>query len=69
MSTDPSLVSDALERAALGPARASGDAGSVDNHPLPDLVLVDRYQRAQRAARSPRRGLRFSKLVPPSPGE
>ena len=50
---------------AQGPAKVSGDAGSVEQHSLADQIAADRYLQAKAAARSKQRGLRFSKLVPP----
>jgi len=50
---------------AEGPAKASGDAGSVEQHSLPDQIEADRYLAAKEAAKKPHRGLRFSKFVPP----
>jgi len=50
---------------AQGPAKVSGDAGSVEQHSLADQIAADRYLQSKAAARSKQRGLRFSKLVPP----
>lgn len=55
----------ALAAAAAGPAEVSGDAGSVRQHSLPDLIAADRYLLAKDAALNRRRGLRFNRLVPP----
>jgi hypothetical protein len=54
-----------IRKNAEGPAKASGDAGSVEQHPLPDQIAADRYLAAKDAARSKQRGLRFNKFVPP----
>jgi hypothetical protein len=58
-------LEDDIRRNAQGPAKASGDAGSVEQHPLPDQIAADRYLAAKDAARSKQRGLRFNKFVPP----
>jgi hypothetical protein len=50
---------------AQGPAKASGDSGSMEQHKLPDQIAADRYLAAKQAAASKRRGLVFNKLVPP----
>ncbi len=50
---------------ASGPAKASGDSGSMEQHKLPDQIAADRYLCAKDAAKSKSRGLRFTKLVPP----
>lgn len=58
-------LDDTIRQNAEGPAKASGDAGSVEQHTLPDQIAADRYLAAKEAARSKRRGLVFNKLVPP----
>ena len=58
-------LDDTIRQNAQGPARASGDAGSVEQHKLPDQIEADRYLASKEAARSKRRGLVFNKLVPP----
>jgi hypothetical protein len=58
-------LEDTIEQNAKGPAKASGDAGSVEQHPLPDQIEVDRYLASKDAAKSKQRGLRFNKLVLP----
>jgi hypothetical protein len=50
---------------ASGPAKASGDAGSVEQHKLADQIAADRYLSSKEAAERKKRGLRFNKLVPP----
>lgn len=54
-----------IRQNAQGPAKAAGDAGSVEQHPLPDQIKADRYLSSKAAAQSKKRGLRFSKFVPP----
>jgi endonuclease YncB( thermonuclease family) len=54
-----------IRQNAEGPAKASGDAGSVEQHPLPDQIEADRYLCAKEAAKAKKRGLRFNKFVPP----
>lgn len=50
---------------AQGPAKASGDSGSMEQHKLSDQIEADRYLNSKDAAQSKTRGLRFTKLVPP----
>ena len=54
-----------IQQNAAGPAKASGDAGSVEQHKLSDQIAADRYLCSKQAAKSKRRGLRFTKLIPP----
>ena len=62
---DPTPIEQALEQNASGPKRAQGDAGSVEQHSLPDQIAADRYLAAKRAMRTRTKGLIISKLVPP----
>lgn len=50
---------------AQGPAKASGDSGSMEQHKLPDQIAADRYLCTKEAAKSKTRGLRFNRFVPP----
>lgn len=50
---------------AEGPAKSSGDSGSMEQHPLPDQVAADRYLESKKAARAKGLGIRLKKLVPP----
>ncbi|MEQ8790096.1 MAG: hypothetical protein RIC55_27615 [Pirellulaceae bacterium] len=62
-------MADELETAirenAQGPAKAAGDAGSMEQHKLPDQIAADRYLASKEAAKSKRRGLTLNKFVPP----
>lgn len=55
----------AIRQNAEGPAKAAGDAGSVEQHKLSEQIEADRYLASKEAAKSKRRGLRCNKLVPP----
>jgi len=61
-------VADELEQAirenAQGPAKASGDAGSVEQHALAEQIEADRYLASKAAARKGL-GVRMTKVVPP----
>ena len=50
---------------AQGPAKASGDSGSMEQHSLPNQIAADRYLESKKAARSNGLGIGFKKLVPP----
>lgn len=58
-------LQDRIRQNASGPAKAAGDAGSVEQHKLTDQIEADRYLSAKAATKSKTRGLRFNKLVPP----
>ncbi|MBN2474857.1 MAG: hypothetical protein JXB62_09645 [Pirellulales bacterium] len=61
--TEP--LDEVIRENAAGPARASGDAGSVQQHGLSEQIAADRYLASKDASRSQQRGLRFNRLVPP----
>ncbi len=61
----PEELDDTIRQNAQGPAKAAGDAGSVEQHKLSDQIAADRYLASKEAAKSRRRGLVFNKLVPP----
>lgn len=54
-----------IRRNAKSPAKASGDACSIEQHPLKDQIEADRYLASKKASRSKGLGLRRAKLVPP----
>jgi hypothetical protein len=61
----PESLEDKIRENAEGPAKAAGDAGSVEQHKLTDQIEADKYLAAKEAAKSRSRGLRFNKVVPP----
>lgn len=55
-----------IEEAASGPAKATGDQGSIEEQDLGDLIEADRYLASKAATRSTQGiGIRFAKLSPP----
>ncbi len=58
-------LQETIRENAQGPAKAAGDAGSMEQHKLSEQIEADRYLASKEAARSKRRGLVFNKLVPP----
>ncbi len=58
-------LKDSIRDNAQGPAKAAGDAGSVEQHKLADQIAADKYLASKEAAKSKRRGLVFNKFVPP----
>jgi len=61
----PDVLETTIRDNAQGPAKASGDSGSVEQHKLAEQIEADRYLSSKEAARSNRRGLVFNKLIPP----
>ena len=62
---DPTPTEQAIEQNAQGPKKAHGDAGSVEQHSLPDQIAADRYLASKKAVRARGKGIVISKLVPP----
>ena len=58
-------LDDIIQENAEGPAKASGDAGSMEQHSLPDQIAADRYLESKKAARRKGLGVQLKKLVPP----
>ena len=54
-----------IEENAKGPAKATGDSGSMEQHPLPDQIAADRYLQSKKAAQSKGLGIALRKLSPP----
>jgi len=50
---------------ATGPRKASGDAGSVEQHSLADQIAADKHLSGRKAAAGPGLGIRLIKLAPP----
>lgn len=63
MPDDPTLA-DQIKDNALGPKRAQGDAGSVEQHFLRDQIAADQYLKQIETLKNGS-GLRFNRLVPP----
>jgi len=57
-------LSDAIRDSAFQPRRASGDSGSVEQHPLKDQIAADKHL-ASRQAAGKGLGIRRVKLSPP----
>ncbi len=58
-------LDDAIRDNAGGPKRASGDAGSVEQHSLKDQIEADRYLNSKNATKNKNLGVKITKLVPP----
>ena len=57
-------ISDNLAENAAAPKRAQGDAGSAEQHSLPDQIAADSYLRSIGALKKRRLGYRRVQLVP-----
>jgi len=63
--TITSSVDQAIEENASGPAKASGDSGSVEQHDPLKQLEVARYAASKKAANQKSRGVWMNKLSPP----
>ena len=63
--SDTNPLDNAIRDNASGPAKATGDSGSVEQHKLRDQVEADRYLESKKATRRKGVGVKFAKLVPP----
>jgi hypothetical protein len=61
-------LKETIRESAKAPAKASGDAGSVEQHKLTEQIAADKYLASKEAVSQKSRGLRFNKLVPPGAG-
>ena len=51
---------------ALGPKRASGDSGSMEQHPLKDQIEAEKFLAGKNAiAKNPAKAFTRVKIVPP----
>ena len=61
-------MTDALDNSiktnAEGPAKASGDAGSVEQHKLADQIAADKYLESKKASRAKTLGIKLVKISP-----
>ena len=57
-------IKNAIETNATGPRRASGDSGSVEQHPLPDQIAAARFVASRTASRKKGLGIKLLKISP-----
>jgi hypothetical protein len=57
-------LDNAIQTNAQGPAKASGDSGSIEQHALSDQIAADKYLESKKASRSKGLGVKFAKLSP-----
>lgn len=59
------LDNNVIKQNAEGPVKAAGDSGSVEQHPLPDQIMADKYLASKQASRQSGLGIKLIKLSPP----
>lgn len=58
---------DEIEDRAKEPAEARGDVGSMVQHLLPDQIAAAKFVESQKVAKSGGLGIRFARIMGPSP--
>ncbi|HOL31320.1 MAG TPA: hypothetical protein PK052_05000 [Anaerohalosphaeraceae bacterium] len=57
-------IEDSIKENATGPKSASGDAGSVEQHSLPDQIAADKHLQSRAAMKSKGLGIKLLKISP-----
>ena len=57
-------LDNSIRENAAGPRKASGDAGSVEQHALGDQIATDRYLESKKASRAKGLGIKLAKIAP-----
>ncbi len=57
-------LDDTIKTNAESPRRASGDSGSVEQHPLGDQIAADKYLESKKASRAKGLGIKLAKIAP-----
>lgn len=60
----PATLNETLLENAKGPRRVQGDAGSVEQHSLQDLIAAERFLQSKKAMQRKGLGIRFTKISP-----
>jgi hypothetical protein len=57
-------LDNSIKTNAEGPAKASGDSGSVEQHSLADQIAADKHLESKKASRSKGLGIKLAKIDP-----
>lgn len=60
----PVTLNETILENARSPKRVQGDAGSVEQHSLQDLIAAERFLQSKKAMQSKGLGIRFLKISP-----
>lgn len=58
-------LDNSIKTNAEGPAKASGDSGSVEQHKLTEQIAADKYFASKQASRARGLGVKLTKISPP----
>ena len=59
-----STIQNSIKENAAGPKSASGDAGSVQQHSLPEQIAADKHIQSKQAMSSKGLGIKLLKISP-----
>ena len=65
---EPQNIREAIEQNAMGPRRVQRADESVDQHSLAQQIEAAKFLEQEDAAKTPARGLRFTRLRSPGAG-
>jgi hypothetical protein len=57
-------IDNSIRDNASGPAKASSDGTSMEQHPLPDQIAADKYLESKKASRVKGLGIKLAKISP-----
>jgi hypothetical protein len=57
-------LDNSIRTNAEGPAKASGDSGSVEQHKLTEQIAADKYLESKKASRARGFGIKLAKVSP-----
>ena len=57
-------LDNSIKQNAEGPAKASGDSGSVEQHKLSEQIAADKYLESRKASRAKGLGVKLAKISP-----
>jgi hypothetical protein len=61
----PEPLEESIQQNAQGPAKATTDGSSMEQHPLPDQIAADRYLASKQATKRKGPGIKLLKISPP----
>jgi len=57
-------LDNSIKTNAQGPAKASGDSGSIEQHKLSEQIAADKYLESKKASRAKVLGVKLAKISP-----
>lgn len=57
-------LDNSIKQNAVGPRKAAGDSGSVEQHSLADQIAADKYLESKKTSRVKGLGIKLAKISP-----